>query len=226
MADGDGTTMATKIYIGATQQLRLSETSSSSPPVLGELSLMQLQENAGPRIPAGRAQSANPIGSNRFHYFLRQQTLNSPIERQERQLTPYDEVFVPIFLLGCVFAAVASLFAARAKGCMLPSFLITIGIVFFWAAIFLGSDVGYRAWQLMDNPPDEAFSDASVMGALLFGWFPGLLYCLTIFGVVRGIARALRWANPDKYDMVVIPAPKREETNNPYQPPNAGRARR
>ena len=140
-------------------------------------------------------------------------------------MTPYHESFLPIFLLGCFFAAVASLFAGRAKGCMLPAFLITIGIVVFWVAIFLGSDIGYRAWQSMDDPPDEAFSDASAMGALLFGWFPGLLYCLTVFGFVRGIAWALRWANPDKYATVATPEPQHKETNNPYQPPNAGRTK-
>ncbi len=48
----------------------------------------------------------------------------------------------------------------------------------------------------MDDPPAEAFNDTSVLGALLLGWRPGLLYCSAIFWMVRGVRWVLRWSSP------------------------------
>jgi hypothetical protein len=69
-------------------------------------------------------------------------------------------------------------------------------IVFPDGPIFLGAAVGYQAWQSMDDPPAEAFNDTSVLGALLLGWRPGLLYCSAIFWMVRGVRWVLRWSSP------------------------------
>lgn len=137
-------------------------------------------------------------------------------------MTPYHEVFLPIFLLGLLLAGTLSLFAGAKSGCLVPCFLLVGGTLALWAAMFFGSDMGYRAWQESPNPPDEAFSDASVLGALLFGWFPAGLFCLTVFAVVRAFCWLRRWANPDVYPIAktnltnptVLP-----ESNNPYQSP-------
>ena len=85
--------------------------------------------------------------------------------------------------------------------------------------MFFGSDMGYRAWQEMPDPPDEAFSDASVLGALIFGWLPAGLFCLMVFAVVRGFRWLLHWANPDvsPSDLKVPAQPS--ESGNPYQSP-------
>ena len=91
-------------------------------------------------------------------------------------MTPYDETFLPIFLMGCFVAVITSFVAGRMSGCLIPGVLLCIGVLAFWAAVFIGSDMGYRAWQSMPDPPDEAFSDASVLGALVLGWFPGLIF--------------------------------------------------
>ncbi|MDG1873911.1 MAG: hypothetical protein P8J27_08365 [Mariniblastus sp.] len=136
-------------------------------------------------------------------------------------MTPYDETFLPIFILGCVLGAVASFFAGRLSGCVLPGALLAIGILAVWSAVFIGSDMGYRAWQSMPDPPREAFSDASVVGALVFGWLPGGMFCLTVFGLVRGITWLLHWANPDVFPRKAEPIPPSTETGNPYQTPNA-----
>ncbi len=67
----------------------------------------------------------------------------------------------------------------------------------------------------------RAFSDASVVGALCFGWLPGGMFCLTVFGLVRGITWLLHWANPDAFPKKAEPIPPSTETGNPYQTPNA-----
>lgn len=104
----------------------------------------------------------------------------------------------------------------------MPGILLVVGVLAFWAGVFIGSDLGYRAWQTMPNPPEEAFSDASALGALVFGWLPGGIFCLAIFGLVRGIRWLLHWANPDEFPDSSTPTPQPIETGNPYQGPNAG----
>lgn len=136
-------------------------------------------------------------------------------------MTPYHEHFLPIFLAGCFVAAIASVFAGRASGCALPGTLLLIGVLSFWASLFFGSDYGYRTWQSTPDPPPEAFSDASVLGALIAGWVPGGLSCLTVFGVVRGFRRLDRGANRQGYPEEPGMTSQRD-TGNPYQGPNAG----
>ena len=120
-------------------------------------------------------------------------------------MTPYHVTFLPIFLAGCLVALVCSIFAGKARGCLIPGLLLCVGIVAFWAALFVGADSGYRAWQSMPDPPEEAFSDASVMGALLIGWVPGLMFCLVVFGIVRGLGLLFRWSNGDIHDSDTSP---------------------
>lgn len=124
-------------------------------------------------------------------------------------MTPYHEHFLPIFLVGCFIAAIASFLAGRASGCALPGLFLLIGVLSFWSALFFASDQGYRAWQSMRNPPEEAFRDAAVVGALAVGWVPGGLFCLIVFGLVRGFRRLVQWADP-------LAAPK---TGNTHSPP-------
>ncbi len=79
-------------------------------------------------------------------------------------MTPYDETFLPIFILGCVLGAVASFFAGRLSGCVLPGALLAIGILAVWSAVFIGSDMGYRAWQSMPDPPREHSAMHQLLG--------------------------------------------------------------
>ncbi|MAT38102.1 MAG: hypothetical protein CL946_00710 [Ectothiorhodospiraceae bacterium] len=136
-------------------------------------------------------------------------------------MTPYHDIFLPIFGLGCAVALMASLVAGWKSGCLWPGALLLIGVAAVWASMFIGSDLGYRAWQAIPNPPEEAFSDASVMGALVFGWFPSGVFCLTIFAVVRVIKLIIRWANPTPAGSGNPATPKPIETGNPYQQPNS-----
>lgn len=136
-------------------------------------------------------------------------------------MTPYHETFLPIFVTGCLIATVASCFAGRLSGCFAPLLLLVGGILSFWAGLFFGSDMGYRAWQSMPDPPEEAFSDASVLGALIFGWVPGVIFCLTFFSLVRAIQWYMRRANPPVVpeEIVELVSPP-VETGNPFQGPN------
>ena len=100
-------------------------------------------------------------------------------------MTPFDDVFYPIMAIGFSIAVVASFAAGWIRGSLGPTILLPIAILAFWAAMFLGSDLGYRAWQSIPDPPPEAFNDSSPAGALLFGWFPAGLFCVTVFVLTR-----------------------------------------
>ena len=141
-------------------------------------------------------------------------------------MTPYQELFIPIFFLGCFTAGTVSFIAGWMSGYIWPAVLLVIGILLFWIGLVLASELGYRAWQSMPDPPPEAFSDTSAMGAWILGWLPGGVFCFTIFGLVRGLKWLLRWANPDLFagdsSPATEPTAKPVETGNPYQGPNSG----
>lgn len=134
-------------------------------------------------------------------------------------MTAYHQVFYPIFAAGCAIAALASVFAARKSGCFLPGALLVVGTVAFWAALFIGADLGYRAWQSIPNPPDKAFSDASVVGALLIGWIPGGVFCGVVFVFVR-VAGYL-CSNGESLSESGLTESAPVETRNPYQAPQS-----
>lgn len=73
----------------------------------------------------------------------------------------------------------------------------------------------------MPDPPAEAFNDASVVGALILGWFPGGLFCLIVFALVRGTRWLLHWANPDVYPYEPKRVSRPVESGNPYQGPSS-----
>ena len=100
-------------------------------------------------------------------------------------MNPYEQVFYPILGAACVIAAIASYLAARTSGVLLPGVLLITGVVAIWAALFVGSDLGYRAWQSIPDPPREAFSDAFPTGAALFGWLPSAVFCWFVFALAR-----------------------------------------
>lgn len=134
-------------------------------------------------------------------------------------MSPYNAYFVPIFLTGCLVSVIASAFAAYRQGCAIPGVLLSVGTLSFWAAMFIGSDLGYRAWQSLPNAPDEAFSDASVGGALILGWLPGGVFCLVVFLVTRGFRRLSNWANPPPAQVTPTTSVPESADDNPYQRP-------
>ena len=95
-----------------------------------------------------------------------------------------------------------------------------LGVISFWAGLFLGSAYGYDAWQRSPDPPPEAFSDASAAGALILGWVPGLVVCLGVFGLARGILLLVaRSRTQPVLAGEVVDAVEASETGNPFQSP-------
>lgn len=72
--------------------------------------------------------------------------------------------------------------------------LLLVGALGGWVGLFLGSDMYYRVWQAMPDPPDEAFADTAPFGVLLGGWIPGGLFVAVSFVVCLIAVRAMRSA--------------------------------
>ena len=133
------------------------------------------------------------------------------------KMTAYDQVFYPIFGLACAIAFIASFFAARKSGCVVPAALLVVGMVAFWAGLLIGIAKGYRAWQSIPKPPDEAFYDGEKVWALFFGWLPGAVFCGSVFGFIRLVGYLLSRGTSNSHP--TEPVSKPVETNNPYQSP-------
>ena len=101
----------------------------------------------------------------------------------------YRDVFILVFTVPCLISIVFGYFSANVSRQSTQFVLFGFGVFFFWAGLFLASDIGYRAWQATPDPPPEAFSDSGPIGALVFGWFPAILFCL----VIRAMSKASRW---------------------------------
>ena len=63
--------------------------------------------------------------------------------------------------------------------------IVLVGIIIVWAGLFLGLDIGYREWQRMPDPPDEAFADTAPLGMLLAGWLPGGMITITWWALLK-----------------------------------------
>ena len=135
-------------------------------------------------------------------------------------MTAFHETFLPIFLVGAGIALVVSFFAGRLKSWLATGVLLAFGVVAFWASLFVGSDMGYRAWQSIPDPPPQAFADTAPLGALVFGWIPGGLFCLVIYGISRGIA-SLSYARRGE---LYATGSDFSDSGNPYNPLTEGRA--
>ena len=83
---------------------------------------------------------------------------------------------------------------------------------------FLGSDMGYRAWQQIPNPRDEAYSNAAPAGLLIFGWIPGGMFCALVFGLNWLIRLPLlSGKTSDFQDSQVVAAPGTGDSTNPFR---------
>ena len=135
-------------------------------------------------------------------------------------MTPYHTYFYPIFGAGLLFALIVSLVAGWRRGCIVPLICLPLGVFGFWAGLFFGAEIGYRQWQSMPDPPDEAFADTAPLGALLIGWLPGSVFCGAIFGLTRLAytlisPRPANGADPTRVTANLSSV----ESGNPYQVP-------
>lgn len=132
--------------------------------------------------------------------------------------SPYDGVFWPIFGGGLALSFVMATAAAWSRGFLIPLILLPISVLSFWITIFLGSDLGYRAWQQIPNPPDEAYSDAAPAGLLILGWIPGGMFCALVFGLNWLIRLPLLLGKTSgSQNTQVIAAPETGDSTNPFR---------
>ena len=132
-------------------------------------------------------------------------------------MTPFHEYFYPIFGSGLAIATIASIVAGLSRGVLVPVIFLIVGVLSFWAGLFIGSEIGYQVWQGIPDPPPEAFADTFPMGALFAGWIPAGVYCAATFGLA-GLARILLFQKRSRSEHGVsssIPV----ESGNPYQSP-------
>lgn len=103
--------------------------------------------------------------------------------------------FLTIFGIGLCLGVAAAVLAACNRSWWGRVPLLLIGILCVWLGLFLGSDHGFRVWQSMPDPPDEAFADTAPLGALLAGWLPGAILVGVAFAaalLTNGMLRRLR----------------------------------
>lgn len=132
--------------------------------------------------------------------------------------SPYDGVFWPIFGGGLALSFVMATAAAWSRRFLIPLILLPISVLSFWITIFLGSDLGYRAWQQIPNPPDEAYSDAAPAGLLILGWIPGGMFCSLVFGLNWLIRLPLLLGKTSgSQNTQVVAAPETGDSTNPFR---------
>ena len=95
--------------------------------------------------------------------------------------------------------------------------VIAFGILLIWAGLFFGSELGYRSWQSMPDPPDEAFADTAPMGFLIGGWVPGIMATLSWWGALLLVRNLIR-GRDDTPEPPPVNLPKAPPTAPPESP--------
>ena len=83
---------------------------------------------------------------------------------------------------GLPISSVIVMWASRRTRLSLRVALLVAATLALWIARFIAADSGYRAWQSIPNPSDEALADTGPIFFLLAGWFPswGIVYLLLL----------------------------------------------
>ena len=110
------------------------------------------------------------------------------------------EAFWVIFTYGLKYTvcglAVSSLMVLWGSRCVQRGWRIAflgVAIIVLWFAMFAAVELGYRAWQCIPNPPEDAYSDTGGPFFILFlGWLPSMV----ILGIEYLLLR-LCWRSSD-----------------------------
>ena len=72
--------------------------------------------------------------------------------------------------------------------------LITVlsGIAIVRTGRFFGSELGFRNWQAMVDPPDAAFTNTAPLGILLVGRLPAGIFTVASWGALSLTTLAVR----------------------------------
>ena len=109
---------------------------------------------------------------------------------------PFRRVFCLHLIYGLPLALAAGACAARVRSWLVRLALAFLGVLAFWAGIFLGTHMGYGAWQAVPDPPEAAFVDgAELVGALIAGWLPGMFVVVLAY-LVSSLFRRRDRATP------------------------------
>ena len=74
---------------------------------------------------------------------------------------------------GMAIALVVVIGASRCVRLRFRLPLLFVAALALWTAMFIAADMGYRAWQSIPDPPEEAYSDTGPIFFLVAGWLPG-----------------------------------------------------
>lgn len=105
-------------------------------------------------------------------------------------LTSFESAFGAHLAAGLAIGIVASVLAGRNRSLVAVAFLLLAGTLAIWIGLFMAVDDGYRSWQRMPDPPDEAFSDGPApIAAFLLGWVPAGTATALVFMAARLLSR-------------------------------------
>jgi|GEM_PF-3050166 len=92
----------------------------------------------------------------------------------------------PSLACGLTLSSVMVIWGSRREYRRSRMAVLAAATLVLWIALFVGVDSGYRAWQSIPNPPEEAFSDTGGPFSFLFaGWFPSLILLSFLHLVLR-----------------------------------------
>lgn len=115
----------------------------------------------------------------------------------QMRLTSFESAFGAHLAAGLAIGVVASVLAGRNQSRVATSLLLVASTLAIWIGLFMALDDGYRAWQRMPEPPDEAFNDgAAPIAALVLGWIPGALVTAIVFVAAWLVSRDREAAPP------------------------------
>lgn len=95
--------------------------------------------------------------------------------------------------IGFAGSFVTALIAALSRSWLAWIPLLAMGIVCFWASLFLGTAQYDQVWQSIPNPPVEAYADSGPLFILVLGWIPATVVELVLFGVCLLWCQLIFW---------------------------------
>ena len=130
-----------------------------------------------------------------WHIFwirVKVQSVLSHVSSGVSMMTPLDFYVCTNFGAGRFLAGVLLIIASGCRW-LSATLLLATAICVFWSSLLSGLEIGFRAWQAIPNPPEEAYSDSGPSIVLVGGWIPGTIFCMIVFLCGQLFHRFLNW---------------------------------